>query len=162
MKIQIVDDNDSLIAIKDSKSLDKGDIWRISALWVKNSRGDILLARRSYNKRLDPGKWGPATAGTLEPDETYESNILKEAKEEIGLDLSKHNFEKLNKTRRIGEQNYFCQWFKIVLDWDIDDFKIDEREVHEIKWFTKEEALNELKNKPEEFLHNMENRIKDF
>ena len=88
VEIQIVDENDVLKCIEDSKNLDEGDIWRISALWVKNSKGEILLARRSYSKRLSPGKWGPAAAGTLEPDETYDSNILKEAKEEIGLDLA--------------------------------------------------------------------------
>ena len=162
MKIQIVDDNDVLIAIKESKELDKGDIYRIGALWVKNSKGEILLARRAYSKRLDPGRWGPAAAGTLEPDETYDSNIMKEAEGEIGLDLSEQNFEKLHKTLRKGEQNYFCQWFRVVVDWESDKFKVDKNEVHEIKWFTKEEALKELRDKPDEFLHNMEERIQGF
>ena len=48
------------------------------------------------------------------------------------------------------------------MDLDVSDFVVDEREVHEIRWFTKEEALAELKESPEEFLHNMEERVRGF
>jgi isopentenyldiphosphate isomerase len=151
MIIQIVDENDNLIGHKDSKNLDKDDIYRITALWIKNSKGENLLARRAYSKRLDPGVWGPAAAGTLEKGETYDSNIIKEAEEEIGLKNFK--FEKSKKViRKRRKRNYFCQWYKAVIDKEISEFKIDKNEVHEVKWFTREEILQGLKNNPEEFL----------
>lgn len=84
-KIIIVDENDTIIGHKNRDSMEDGDMYRVSALWIQNSKGDILLAQRSFDKRNDPGKWGPAVAGTVEEGETYESNIIKEAEEEIGL-----------------------------------------------------------------------------
>ncbi len=49
-------------------------------MWLRNSLGQSLLAKRSASKELDPSKWGPAVAGTIEAGQTYESNIYKEAK----------------------------------------------------------------------------------
>ena len=34
---------------------------------------------------MRPEVWGPAVSGTNEEGETYDSNIIKEAQEEIGL-----------------------------------------------------------------------------
>jgi len=83
---QIVDDQDNLIGAKPRNEIDfKNDYYRISGLWLTNSKGQILIAQRLLTKDKDPGKWGPAAAGTLEVGETYESNAYKEADEEIGL-----------------------------------------------------------------------------
>jgi predicted kinase len=81
----IVNDQDQIIGHKEPGTLLKEDIYRVSSLWVTNSKGDILLAQRKFTQKLDPGKWGPAVAGTVDEGETYESNIIKEAEEEIGL-----------------------------------------------------------------------------
>jgi len=70
------------------------------------------LAQRSFNKTHNPGQWGPAVAGTNDEGETYESNIIKEAEEEIVLRDIK--FKKAGKLRRRGRLegcNFFCQWF---------------------------------------------------
>lgn len=80
----VVDDNDNIIGYKSKAAIDKDDLrYRVSALWITNSKREILLARRSYTKRHDPGKWGPAAAGTVEKGESYKDNIKKEAKEEL-------------------------------------------------------------------------------
>ena len=84
-KIIIVDKNDKIIGYKIRGTLDKNGIYRVSALWITNSLGEILLARRSRKKDKHPLKWGPAVAGTVEEGETYEQNIVKEAWEELGL-----------------------------------------------------------------------------
>jgi isopentenyldiphosphate isomerase len=146
----IVNENDEIIGYKQRSEIKQDDIYRVSALWVKNSQGDILLAKRSMTKKNSPGKWGPAVAGTVEEGETYESNIIKEAEEEIGLILK--DFKKLDKIRRTGEHNYFGQWFEAVIDKKIDEFKIQEDEVEQIKWFSKNELKNEAKNNPESLL----------
>lgn len=63
-KIIIVNENDEIIGHKARGTLEQLDIYRVSALWIKNSQGDILLAQRKFTKKHDPGKWGPAVAGT--------------------------------------------------------------------------------------------------
>jgi len=83
---QVVDENDQLIGYKERSKIDfKKDIYRIGALWLTDGTGQILIAQRKLTKDKDPGKWGPAAAGTVEKSETYESNAYKEAQEEIGL-----------------------------------------------------------------------------
>lgn len=76
MKIQIVDDQDQFIGLKERNEVDyKSDIYRVSALWLTNSKGQTLLAKRAAVKDKDPGKWGPAVAGTIDEGETYDENI---------------------------------------------------------------------------------------
>lgn len=106
-KIIIVDENDEIIKHKERGTLNQSDIYRVSALWIQNSKGEILLAQRSFNKKNHPGKWGPAVAGTNDEGETYESNIVKEAEEEIGL--KNISFQKSINQKVEGEHNYFAQ-----------------------------------------------------
>ena len=108
-------------------------------------------------KKQDPNKWGPAVAGTVDEGETYEQNIVKEAEEELGL---KEKFEKGPKIRINGRYNYFCQWYVLKTDKDISEFKIQEDEVSEIKWWTKEELKEQLKTDPELFVSSMIHHIR--
>ncbi len=149
-KIVIVNENDKIIGNKERGTLNQSDIYRVSALWIQNSRGQILLAQRSFNKKNNPGQWGPAVAGTIDEGESYESNIIKEAEEEIGL--KNYRFKKSFHHFHNGEHKHFTQWFFTLVDKEIDEFTIQEDEVEKIKWFTKEELLNELKNSPNKFL----------
>jgi isopentenyldiphosphate isomerase len=105
IKIIIVNEKDEIIGFKERSKVKTDDIYRVSALWAENAKGDILMAQRAFSKMNSPGKWGPAVAGTVEEGETYDSNITKEAEEEIGLVNSK--FGKGEKVRVFGEHNYF-------------------------------------------------------
>lgn len=119
-----------------------------------------MLAQRSFKKKHDPGKWGPAVAGTVEKGETYYSNIIKEAKEELGLENI--NLKELVKLKRKTKWTYFVQWYLIIVDKDINEFKIQEDEVEKIKWFNREELLKEIKNRPDDFLSSIKEHVKNF
>lgn len=150
-KTIIVDENDRRIGLKNREDIKQEEIYRVSALWIENSKGDVLLAQRSFDKNNNPGQWGPAVAGTVEEDEDYDSNIYKEAEEEIGL--RGEIFQKINKTvRRRGEHNFFLQRYYLKIDKDLEYFKIQENEVEAIKWFSKEELEKELKTNSDKFL----------
>ena len=86
-KIIIVDEHDNEIGLKERDEIEKGDIYRVSGIWITNSKGEILLSQRSLLKKKSPGKWTCAAAGTVDEGETYENNILKEVEEEIGITL---------------------------------------------------------------------------
>lgn len=153
-RIVIVNDQDEIIAHKERGTLTKNDIYRASALWVKNSKGDILLAQRKFTKSHDPGKWGPAVAGTVDEGETCEQNIIKEAEEEIGL----RNIKPVPgpKVRMTGEYNYFDQWYTLTVEKPAEDFIIQEDEVEQVKWFTRAELESELWNHPKKYLKGLE------
>lgn len=157
MKIPIVDENDNIIEYRERDNRDFNSIYRISSLWITDTDGKILLAQRAFNKSHDPGKWGPAVAGTVEEGETYESNIIKETEEEIGL----KDIKPITgiKKRRKDKWNYFNQEFLLTLPTGFNDFKIQEDEVTEIKWFTKEELIKELQENPDNFLKVIHERM---
>jgi isopentenyldiphosphate isomerase len=159
-KIIIVNKKDKIIGYKPRNLITSSDIYRVSALWIQNSKGDILLAQRSLTKDKDPGKWGPAVAGTLEEDETYSSNIIKESEEEIGL--INPNIKKVDYYLNQGTHKFFVQWFFSVVDKSINDFIIQESEVAQIKWFTKKELLEELRLRPNNFLDSLKWCINKF
>ena len=159
-KLPVVDQNDKIICFKEKDDLSQEDIYRVSALWITNSKGEILLAKRHHTKTHDPEKWGPAVAGTVEQGETYKQNILKETEEEIGLKNIKPR--KGPKIKTEGTYNYFCQWFILIIDKDSKDFNIQKSEVEEIRWFSKDKLLKEMNSSPDNFLSSMKEWIKIF
>lgn len=159
-KVTIVNTSDEIISYKMRNVLSKEDIYRVSALWLTNSRGEVLLAKRHHTKLHNPNMWGPAVAGTIEEGETYESNIIKETEEEIGLrDIKPKLGPKIEIT---GEYHHFTQWFTLEVDKDVNDFKIQDNEVEEIKWFAPQELRNELQRQSEKFLPRMSEYFKLF
>lgn len=161
MKIQIVNANDELIGVKERSEIDfQNDIYRVSALWVTNSKGETLIAKRAAIKRNDPNKWGPAVAGTIDEGETYDENIYKEADEEIGL--MGVEFTKIKKTRITYPRNYFCQWYSVTLDRDPNSFKLQDDEVAEVVWVDVEQMKQELQATPEKYVPAMQQIIEEL
>jgi isopentenyldiphosphate isomerase len=159
MRIPIVDENDELIGYKEKKERDPKEITRVSALWVTDKDGNILLAQRVFTKKNDPGKWGPAVAGTVEEGETYEQNMIKEAYEEIGLKDFTYTIGPKN--RRSTSHEYFGQWFVAVVDHGYPFIKQDE-EVEAIRWFSPSELAILFKEKPEMFLSGFDRYFTQF
>ena len=150
-KIEYVDENDNVLGISETvDSRPEGTFFRVSALWLTNSKGEILVAKRSATKRINPNQWGVSVAGTVEFDETYEENIIKESEEEIGIKLE--NFTK-EKKYKISE-SHFTQFFKATMDIAVEDFKLND-EVAEVKWISKDELKEDIKNNPEKYLTRM-------
>ncbi len=156
----VVDENDQVIGYKNRDEIKPEDIYRIAALWVTNSKGDVLLAQRALSKKNSPGKWGPAVAGTVEEGETYETNIVKEAKEELDLTITLPTFD--IKEFWSGERRHFTQWFTLVLDKPIEYFKPDPREVAAVKWFTRDELIRALAERKDDFLYRMPKILEFF
>lgn len=159
-KIIIVDENDNEIGLRNRSEITPQDIYRAAGLWLTNTRGEILLARRGYNKKHNPGMWGPAVSGTVEEGETYESNIKKEIEEE--LSLTGLNLIKGPKELRRDDYTFFAQWFFGKLDISIGELRYNKDEIAELKWFTKEEILAALEKKSEEFLVGMKGWVETF
>lgn len=152
--IIIVDEDDHIIEHKERDERTETDIFRISWLWLTNSQWDILLSQRHKNKESNPEKWSLAVAGTNGEWETYESNIYREAEEEIGLTWV--TFQEYKKIKKFDKKfPYFLQLYTCVIDWDISRFKMQEDEVQDIRWWKKEELQKALKETPEIFTKSM-------
>lgn len=164
MQIQVVDMNDTLIGTKEREDLDySADIYRVSALWLTNSKGESLIAQRAMTKNNSPGKWGPAVAGTVEADETYEINICKEAEEEIGLSGVDFKTAKKIAVMEAGEpRRYFCQWYEACVDMPIEAFTRQVDEVDALAWINTETLKQGVRETPEKYLPSMAQTIHDL
>ena len=107
--IPIVDEKDNLLCYKERGLVKSRDIYRVSSLCIINNKNQILLGRRALTKSHNPGRWGLSVEGTVEKGETYDSNMIKEAEEELGLKNIK--LSKGPKVRVKSIWNYFCQIF---------------------------------------------------
>ena len=147
--ITVVDQDDVILEYKERWTLNPNDRYRVSALWVTNSRWEILLVQRSRNKKHHPFLWWPAVAGTVEKNETYEQNIIKETAEEIGIE----NINPIisHKTKTESWFLHFTQYFSIVIDIPIEGFRIQESEAEGIRWISPSDLLDEIKNTSENF-----------
>lgn len=148
-KLYIVNEKDEIIRETERETVSTDEIVRTTALWITNDKGDILLSQRSFSKKYNPGRWDPAAAGTVEAGESYESNIEKEAFEEIGI--KNEQFELGPK--RFFQKPYrcFCQFFSWQTDLPSEEFTIQADEINAIKWWKIEELKKAIKDNPDQF-----------
>jgi isopentenyl-diphosphate delta-isomerase len=148
----IVDERDRVVGYKDSSQINHpADIYRVSALWLTNSSGKVLLAQRGLSLKNSPGKWGPAVAGTVDKGETYQTNIRKEAEEEIGLTAVRLRPGPKRLVREPG-RSYFCQWYTACVDMNLNDFTPDVREVASLKWVQYKALVKDVQCNPENYI----------
>ena len=105
-------------------------------IWIKNSKGQILLTQRHPLKAY-PMKW-ECTSGCIVAGEDSITGALREVKEEIGITLSKNEGGKIQRITR-DNQNMIFDIFLFKKDIEIKETKLQDGEVIDIKWVGKEE-----------------------
>ena len=161
MSVPIVNENDEIIGHKERADLDyDNDIFRTASLWITNSKGDVLLAQRKFDKKVDPGKWAEAVGGTVEGDDSYEQTVVREAEEELGI--TDAAITKGPKQFITTPCRYFVQWYVTVVDKEVSEFTIQEEEVEQIAWIPREQLLRELRETPDKYIEAMGEIVRLF
>jgi isopentenyl-diphosphate delta-isomerase len=119
--------------------------------WIINDKGKILMQRRAYEKKKNPGKWAK-TGGHVDSNESPEESIRREIYEEIGLDIPEENINTLNifKSKNPNE-SYFSYNFLFLTDRLENEFNLQKEEVAEVKYFTIEELEKNKADNNDEF-----------
>ena len=79
--VDIVDENNELTGQVEDRwiAYEKG-LWRRTvSCWIMNKKGEILLQKRTPNKRRNPNKWAK-TGGQVDSGESAEEAIIREVK----------------------------------------------------------------------------------
>lgn len=141
---QIVDGNDKVVGKKLRSEITKDDIYRVSSLWVFNQNREMLIAQRPVWKKNDPGKWTESAVGTLEGGETYQSNLVKEAKEELGLDLNENELIFIGKEFFESPKNkLFGAMYAVILS-NTPKLDLNIHEVPNVEWISDDKIKGEL------------------
>ena len=99
-------------------------------LWIINSNGEFLIQKRSSSRKANPNKWA-FTGGAVDSGEESYQGAIREAKEEMGINLDSNDVEFLLGFKR---EHDFVDVFIAKSDTDIKDVKMQESEVSESKW----------------------------
>ncbi len=127
----IVDKNNKVIGKATRKEAHtKGLLHRAVHILIVNSKGQMLLQKRSMTKDLYKGYWIDATAGHVDSGESYESTARRELKEELGISTKLETLFDCKKYT--GNDN---EIIRVFLGKHSGPFKINKEEVDLVKFF---------------------------
>lgn len=121
------------------------------AMFIINSKGQVLLQKRSANKKMWPNMWDITAGGHVLAGEFGFQSIIREAEEELGIDLNKNDITFVGSSISTNVQgdivnNHFNEFYIVNKDIDETTLKLQEEEVSEVKWVDKNEIIERIKD----------------
>lgn len=150
--IDIVDENGNFTGevMDKEEAHDRNLLHNEIAVFIINDNKQILLQKRSANKRFDPNKWA-LCAGHVDAGESLESAALRELSEEVGINISINDLKPFAEREfSIKDSNSQITYFYYVKsNLNENDFVIQKEELSEVKWFGLDEVIDMIKSKDE-------------
>lgn len=128
---------------RETYKFQKGEYHLITVAVLINSQKQILIAKRSENKKRAPLKW-ELSGGGVRAGESSLQAILRELTEEIGLKFSADEAILLKEAQKDEENGGGCfkDFWLFKTDIKAEDITFPDKEATEAKWVTIDELLN--------------------
>ena len=127
----------------------KEDEFHLTVLGIiKRTDGKYLITKRREDKGWGAG-WWEVPGGGVNAGESSSDAIIREIKEDTGLDVSNDNGKLVLTYKRINPEeknNYFVDVYKFIYDFDEKDITIQKNEASEFKLASLKE-MEEYANK---------------
>lgn len=143
-------------AVATREECHKKGLWHRAVYgFVIDKNSNVLLQKRSSNKKLWPNKWDVTVGGHVDAGEFGTQTIIRECKEELGLEVEPSEIRYIISSTSVYEKdgyinNHYDECYLIMKDIDISKLKLQKDEVSEVKYFSKKELLNRINNNYEE------------
>ncbi len=131
-----------LVIDRRSQGLGPGQYMLYAIVMVCDARGRMLITRRALDKAWAAG-WWEVPGGGVCAGETTRQAAIREAGEEVGLDLTRATLELLWSYRNDDPgftDNYFADIYRATLDFSVGDVRLREREATEFALASWEEV----------------------
>lgn len=139
--LDVVDENNELTGKAMDRDVihDQEILHREVAVWIMNEKGEVLIQKRSATKKNEPNMWG-VTAGHLAVNEEPTLGMLREMKEEIGINVLKEELELLS-IEKCDDVNNKCFVYMYFYQTDKkqEEYVLQKEEVSYVKYVTVEE-----------------------
>ena len=117
--------------------------------FVIDKSSNVLLQKRSPNKILWPNKWDVTVGGHVDAGEFGRQTIMRECKEELGIDVKDDEIKFLVSSTSVYNKNgyinnHYDECYLIMKDVDVKQLKLQEEEVSDAKYFSKEELIERI------------------
>lgn len=111
----------------------------------------VLLQQRSSNKKLWPNLWDITAGGHVLSGEFGYEAVLREVKEEIGVELNKNDLTFIGATTSENVKDsiinrHYNEYYIVHKNIDVKDITLQQEEVQNIKWFDKDEIIKRINN----------------
>lgn len=116
-------------AIRKGERLKNDEYHIIVEGWILRDDGNFIIQRRALDKKSFAGMWYCSAGGSVISRETPKEGMMREFKEELGVDISE---EELHLKRIITEKNTIFYIFLVRKNISLDEIKLQEEEVMDV------------------------------
>lgn len=129
----------------------KGLWHRAVYAFIIDDNGNILLQKRSANKKLWPNMWDVTVGGHVDSGEFGRQALIREAKEELGIEINDDDIKYLVGSTSINNQGniinkHYNECYLITKNINISEIIVKQEEVSEVRYFSKGEVLERIAN----------------
>lgn len=129
----------------------EGLVHKAVAVFIINSKKQVLLQKRSKTQKMWPDMWDLSSGGHVDSGELGFQAITREVKEELGIQVNKSEIIFIGaafSTNIKGDiiNKHINEYYIINKDIDETKLKLQEQEVSEVKWMDKDEIIKRIKN----------------
>lgn len=128
--------------IRGKCNLKPGEYHLVVHIWIVSNKGELLIQRRSENKKLMPGEWAATGGAAISGEDSYTA-ANRELYEELGIPSNKHTIKKLT---RIKRRNSLLDIWYINTNVDSSKLRLQIDEVSEAKWVTRDELKEMIRD----------------
>ena len=139
--LNLYDKEGNLVNEKGIRGVPSNYLKGIVIIYIENSKGEFLIQKTSKSR----GSVFATTGGHVDYGDTFDSTIIKEVKEELGLDISN---DLVKEVTSFTYDTDIQKVYYLKKDIDIKDITIKEDEVEYVKWMSIDE-IKELIDKNE-------------
>ncbi len=153
--LDVLDEEGNLTGNKEDKDIihEKGLWHREVCALIRNRKGEYLIQKRAATKKQAPNKWG-MTAGHVDAGEDFEEAMIREIREELGIEVALEELTPLSTFKEAFENetttnNNYTRYYFYETNRKIEDYTICLEELSELKYITIEEMEEAVEKKDE-------------